>query len=240
MDKSEGTYDLLFNHVRILVNDIDPASMNMDYERAAINSANTVFAGSEVSGCFFHLSQNIYKRVQNNGLVNMYRDDENFRTNVKMIGAIAFVPLADVVDTFELLADHVGQEEQVILDYFETNYIGEMRRGRRRPPLFEHGLWSVHDRVLNDLPRTTNAVEGWHNAFAMALGQSHANIWTFLDRIKREEALARLAITQLNAGYPPPVQKRIYRQINEQLSNIVVDYENCARLDYLRGISYSI
>ena len=63
-----------------------------------------------------------------------------FRTNVKMIGAIAFVPIIDVVETFERLAHHCGQNEQVILDYCETNSIEELRLGRRRPPLFEHGV----------------------------------------------------------------------------------------------------
>ena len=182
----------------------------------------------------------IYERVQSNGRADVYRNDDLFRTNVKMIGAIAFVPIVDVVETFERLANHCRQNEQVILDYFETNYIGELRCGRRRPPLFEHDLWSVYDRVLNNRPRTTNAVEGWHNAFSQSLGQSHANVWTFIDCLKREDAMTRLTITQIQAEFPAPLQKRIYRNVNEQLWNIVVDYDNRDRIDYLRGISYVI
>ena len=78
----------------------------------------------------------IYKRVQSNDRADLYRNDGLFRTNVKMIGAIAFVAIVDVVETFERLANHCRQNEQVILDYFETNY-------RRVTPLFEHDLWSV-------------------------------------------------------------------------------------------------
>ena len=257
MDKSEVTYNNLFNHVRILTRKANPVPINMDYERSAINSANNTFRGAEISCCFFHLSQyiykrvqssgradvyrndDIYKRVQSNGRADVYRNDDLFRTNVKMIGAIAFV-IVDVVETFERLAHHCGQNEQVILDYFETNYIGELRRGRRRPPLFEHDLWIVYDRVLNNRPRTINAVEGWHNALSQSLGQSHANVWTFVDCLKREEAMTRLTIAQIQAGCPAPVQKRMYRNVNEQLSNIVVDYDNRDRIDYLRAISYVI
>ena len=48
-----------------------------------------------------------------------------------------------------------GNQEQVILDYFETNYIGELRRGRRLPPRFPHAMWSMNLRVQNDLPRSS-------------------------------------------------------------------------------------
>ena len=73
MDKSESRYDNLFNHVRILTKNANPVSINMDYERAAINSANNTFPGAEISCCFFHSSQNIYKR-------DLYRNDDLFRT----------------------------------------------------------------------------------------------------------------------------------------------------------------
>ena len=78
MDKSEATYDNLFNHVRILKRKANPVSINMDCGRAAINSANNTFPGAEISWCFFHLSQYIYKRVQNNGRADLYRNDDLF------------------------------------------------------------------------------------------------------------------------------------------------------------------
>ena len=33
------------------------------------------------------------KRVQSNGRADLYRNDDLFRTNVKMIGALGFVPI---------------------------------------------------------------------------------------------------------------------------------------------------
>ena len=62
MDKSEAIYryDNLFNHVWILIRNANPVSINMDYERAAISSANDTFSGAEISCCFFHLSQYIF------------------------------------------------------------------------------------------------------------------------------------------------------------------------------------
>ena len=55
------------------------------------------------------------------------------------------------------------EEAQPITDYFEDTYIGrQQRRGRRHPPPFAHGMWSVHNRVEQGLPCTNNHVEGWH------------------------------------------------------------------------------
>ena len=47
-----------------------------------------------------------------------------------MISALSFIPIADTIHAFVAQYNHVGNVEQVILDYFETNYIGELRRGK--------------------------------------------------------------------------------------------------------------
>ena len=56
----------------------------------------------------FSNSQNIYKKVQENHLSTKYQDDDIFRENIRMIGAIAFVPLPDVVMAFGALCVHCG------------------------------------------------------------------------------------------------------------------------------------
>ena len=55
----------------------------------------------------------------------------------------------------------IGQKSAIFQNYIEENYIGAIRRGRFRRPRFPYALWDVYDRVLNSLPRTNNAVEGW-------------------------------------------------------------------------------
>ena len=50
----------------------------MDFERAALNSVCQVYPNSEIKGCFHHFSSNIWKYIQNLGLQNHYKDDENF------------------------------------------------------------------------------------------------------------------------------------------------------------------
>ena len=43
-----------------------------------------------------------------------------------MISALSFVPIDDTIQAFDAVCNHAGNAEQVILDYFETNYVGVM------------------------------------------------------------------------------------------------------------------
>ena len=90
------------------------------------------------------------------------------------------------------------------------------------------------------MPRTNNAVEGWHNAFNQALPARNPDIWRYISAIKKEEALARMAIGQVAVGGEPPIQKRVYRRLTENLATVVADFPNRNRLDYLRGISFNL
>ena len=161
-----------------------------------------------------------------------------------MIGAIAFVPLPDIILAFDALCVHCGGtgNERVILRYFERNYIGDLRAGLRAAHFFPHEQWSVHDRVINGLPRTTNAVEVWQLSFKQSVGQCHATIWKFIDCLKREHASMHLKIAHDVAGVPAPPQKRRYRDLNARILAVTRDYANRNRniIDLLRAISYMI
>ena len=226
--------------MNFLTGGVVPNSINVDFEIGAINAVRGEYPNPNVYGCLFHLSKNVYKKVQANSLAALYLNDQVFRNNIRMICALAFVPIPDIQRSFKALCQICGNGEVPIIDYFATNYVGELRNGIRRPPTFEHELWSVCDKVVNNLPRTTNAVEGWHNAFARSVGQSHANIWTCIDMLKKEHVHVHLTITQHLAGLPPPKPRRKYAEINNRINTIVAKYRNLQTIDYLRAISYNI
>ncbi|KAG1657415.1 hypothetical protein GQR58_023391 [Nymphon striatum] len=49
-------------------------------------------------GCFYHLTQSTWKKIQDLGLANHYKDDNEFRIFVGMMDGLAFLPLAEVPD----------------------------------------------------------------------------------------------------------------------------------------------
>ena len=66
--------------------------------------------------------------MQDIGLQQNYLTNALFRVNIPMIAALSFVPVQDVILVFDELCNHCGIDEQPVLDYFETNYIGGLRR----------------------------------------------------------------------------------------------------------------
>ncbi len=160
-NKQERSYDLLLDEVKNLIPRANPQSVSTDFEKAAINSFESRFPNVQVLGCFFHFSQNVYKKISENGLQVRYRNDANFALSARMIPALAFVPLQDQDVYFNDLSVHLDPVLQPVLDYVEDTYFGRFqRRGNvRRPCMFPPPIWNVYDRTVSGMGRTNNAVE---------------------------------------------------------------------------------
>ena len=86
------------------------------------------------------MAKNVFRRVQGSGLQQNYLTDPLFQDDIHMIQALSLVPVQDVILVFDELCNHCDIDEQSVLDYFGTNYIGDFQRGRRLLPLFPHEL----------------------------------------------------------------------------------------------------
>ena len=88
-----------------------------------------------------------------------------------------------------------------------------------------------------EMPRTTSPLKEWHGGFLKSLGQSHADLWTFIDSLKRKHSFIHLVIAQYNAGMNPPSphpaikknKKQKKQNIKEisQIMTIVIAYSFC-------------
>ena len=108
-NKQGFTYTRLFQHILAAVEPLGnrPFTMMFDFEKAAISSAENVFENVEVNCCFFHLSSNIWKQIQNNGLQERYVEDVEFALHMGMVAVLAFVPPQDVITSFDSLWDQI-------------------------------------------------------------------------------------------------------------------------------------
>ena len=62
-NKTQITYTRLLREVSNVMNGASPTSVMMDFERAALNSFETVFPNNILSGCYLHLSSNAWKKT---------------------------------------------------------------------------------------------------------------------------------------------------------------------------------
>ena len=91
LNKEESIYDNLFRKMLELEPTLNPFSVMVDFEKAAINALENNFI-SVISGYFFHLAQNVYSKVQMEGLAINYREDHEFALQIKMLPSLAYVP----------------------------------------------------------------------------------------------------------------------------------------------------
>ena len=86
-----------------------------------------------MTGCYFHLCQSVIRKVNEIGLKTEYetiQTNDEIRSYVRSLPALAFVPPDDVKEAFELLAESqpttVNHLDE-LTSFFEHTYI----RGRR-------------------------------------------------------------------------------------------------------------
>ncbi|CAF4625181.1 unnamed protein product, partial [Didymodactylos carnosus] len=87
----------MINEIVELVPTWNPQRIMMDFEKAAMNVFGGSFPGVELSGCFFHLSQNILRFLQTHGFKQDFETDITFADNIHKILALAFIEPSAVI-----------------------------------------------------------------------------------------------------------------------------------------------
>lgn len=170
----------------------------------------------------------------------LYQDDVEFALKLRLFPELAFVPTDEVIGVFDVLYEFLSPECIPIADYFEDFYIGRPQRHGRRQPTYAINMWNMYQRSEDELPKTNNAVEGWHRSFQSNVGSSHPTIWKFIGFLQREQALQQVYITQMLAGHPSQTPRKKYADSYERILTIVRSYRNRSIMDYLFGIAHNL
>ncbi|CAF1197187.1 unnamed protein product [Rotaria sordida] len=91
------------------------------------------FPTSILSGCFFHLCQNIYLVVIHFGLKTLYDDNGDFAKQIRSLPALTLLPIPDVIPTFVEIKAQFQAESEHVLTYFEEYYIGGIQSHLSHP-----------------------------------------------------------------------------------------------------------
>ncbi|XP_077148452.1 uncharacterized protein LOC143809211 [Ranitomeya variabilis] len=239
-DKSRSTYQRLLQQLKNMQPRLQPHNLMLDFELAAIQAFENEFPNLKKTSCFFHLSQSVWRKVQNEGLKVQYQGNHEFAHWIRMIPALSFLPIQNDVPSFEELVENPDfpQEAIPIANYFEDTFIGQMTHRRRQVPLFPVQLWNMYERTLNDQQRTNN-VEGWHRSFQETCGTLFPNTYRFINCLKHQQELHSLEIIQIIAGNPTTAINKKIAAISARVKRIMQDFNNRTLIDYLRGIAYS-
>ena len=242
-NKKQESYTSVFMQILISKPNIKPQSIMSDFELAIVNGWKSVFPETKERFCFFHFSQNIYRKICSEGLKQRYDCDLEFSFKIKMLTALAFIPPEDVIVAFELLIveGEFASEFDIIIDYLEDTYIGryDLRLRKRRTPRYCIEHWNQYKAVVDNEPRTNNNMEGWHNSFSKLVG-THPTIWKFLSSLKLEQNNNELKLERILAGCETATKKKKYRDYDERLQKIVKKYNSDTKITYLRSVAHNI
>ena len=240
-DKTGRTYARMWRALAEIAPNVQPARMLLDFEIQAMDTFRRQYPDVRLSGCHFHFSRSIIRKLAELGLKRMYETDNNFAVSIKMFIALAFAPKCDVEDRLgELMDDFApGQPYDDFLSYFTHTYVaGPAAGNRRRPPRFKVELWNHFDDAVELAPKTTNCCEGFHNSLQSLFLSPHPTVWTLLSGLKRDIAVHRLtAANALGGNAERPRVK--YQKLAQRLASTVGKYrESQDKKRYLRAVAH--
>ena len=241
--KSREIYENMLDEIINLFPQIpDPDSIMVDYEQSAILAFTEKFPMSEIAGCYFHLGQSFWRKIQDLKLDKKYKDEPEFATRVRKFLALAFVPIDQVHEYLLLLIDDEVERGDGFLTefylYVQKWYVGQMLNGREiSQGRFPKEMWNMYQRVKDGLPRTNNSLEGWHNAFARHM--NHPALHLLVAKYRREQHTKGAIRFQHQHGILTPRQRSKYQKVTKRIQYLIRKFDTrvVTGLEYLEKLA---
>ena len=172
--KTRLIYDSAFKRVKELLPDsVNPTLIMSDYEKALMGSARATWPAAKVVGCWFHFSQNIFKRMSKLGLIWQFKSNDTFYAWLKMVMALPLLPTDRIAAMWtELKSDSLGNVPLAKLRKLK-NYIEKTWIIQRIDVLSVHG----------EEARTNNGAECYNGRWNRRVQVKHPNFWTLCEKI---------------------------------------------------------
>lgn len=135
-NESQTIYLNFLKKIRQSLPNFSPTRVLTDFAILFIEAFKEVLSGVKFSGCFFHFSQCIWYHIQSCRLRKSYNTDVTFAVNVRQLMALAFVPVDNVISTYESIvsSDYYDLNSDIfedLLTYFETTWIGKLHHNKK-------------------------------------------------------------------------------------------------------------
>lgn len=244
-NKTQNTYVRMLDALMVLIPEANPRTILADFEGAAQNAFHQAYPNAAMKGCLFHLGQSVQRKVAEIGLKTNYQTDAAFNIAVKSLVALAFVPEQDVLERYQEIADSFPDIERAdeLLNYFELTYIQGRDRGQNRGRVearYPPQIWNHFSAPRNNVPRTTNAVEGYHNGLNSLFLSQHPSMWKLMDGLRKDMAIHLKTMADDQVANNPPARAK-YANLSNRLADKVDTYaQTVDKLSYLRAIAHII
>lgn len=239
--KDKASYDVMFGLIIDYCSEnnisLNPSFVIMDFEKAARLSLRQHFESVTIKGCFFHLRQIIYRRIQKEGLSIKYNNDQSFNIDIKSISALAYIHPQNIPAYYNALIQSLSDDDALkIAEWFGQNYvIGK----NNQPPQYNPSFWCCCN--IPNIPRTQNSAESFHHHINQISAKRHIGFYRLVAQLIKETEVNNVYIVKLQNG-EPEAKKR--KQKNEQklqrIDNILKNITDYTYSNLLRAIASNL
>lgn len=214
--KTETTYTRMLAIIKDVLLEkgvtFSPHKVQIDFERAMFNALRAEFSNVQISGCYFHFGQAIWRRVQNLGLVSLYKSDDNFQRCIHLTSSLPLVPLVEVDTAWAYIQSCWPTNHEQTLELKE--YIYRTWISVSDGSLFDRVVWNQFGVVRG---RTNNVAEGFHSALNKKINKTATSFWEVGSLLKKIHSYADVELRRLVGGGTPKPRKRVYIRQDEKI-----------------------
>ena len=207
--KNQALYEAVFRKILEAVPAMQPEIAISDFEQASRNAIKAVFPNIRVSGCSFHFMQATLRMARKQGLANAFQSNDIFRTLLKRIMHLNFLPAHQISPALEVLA----REESGLTDNEE--------RAWKKVKKYLRTYWI--DRIGPDVMtvfglnrKTNNGAEQYHGRLKARILSHRPRIWKFLEVYNIMAQDCSADIHRHQAGIPIARKRRTVNLANSQ------------------------
>ncbi|XP_025202141.1 uncharacterized protein LOC112599437 [Melanaphis sacchari] len=237
VNKSTDTYINTFNHIILkcieLKLTINPKSITIDFEQAIHDAVSIVWPDTLIVGCRFHLTQSWFRKIQNLGLVQYYKEkNSEIGSWIRNTFGLTFLSPQEVSKCFiEDFMSIIPNDQRVsqYADYLTDTYISENS-------IFPPVIWAESS---SSLSRTTNACESFHSHFKENFYKEKPNIFMWLNIIKQTQTNIYCKMRSIHV----PKKSKDYRANKRRgaIDDAIIKLQNgeMSRYSFVAEMSYN-
>ena len=145
--------------------------------------------------------------------------------------ALAFVPSHMIGFSFKELSREARDnfpEMNNFMKYLKETYVGDLYNTPMLPPAF----WSVHNRVIQNQPRTNNAVESWNRRLNSTSRVIHPYFFKFTEIILKQQQFTEDNIELRISGNHLRKQKKDTIMLDQRIQTLVANFSEIDLNDF--------
>ena len=174
--KSEFLYEEVLRKIVNLIPEFQPQLAVGEYEKAPRNAFRTIYATIEVSGCIFHYTKAIWKRVKKLQLSSTYTKNSNFNKWIRSIMALPMLLKEEITTVYKLLSD----VSCLNLNETEVTSLHKLKCHIKREWVNRNDF-----SVYGSIQKTNNCCEVYHKSLKSIIRVKRPNLWAFMEFLEK-------------------------------------------------------